>query len=122
MRVREMLMPGGIIGRSAGEPAGVHDLLAVDLDLTAAPRGLEADHQRVREGPGLARHVADVGELDADLLRHLPVHRLLEGLTGLDEARDAAVHRYGEGPVAGQERFVAPIGRASCRERGCQYV
>jgi hypothetical protein len=43
------------------EPLGIDDLVAVDHDVATGPAGMEAQHQRVRERPGLATEVADLG-------------------------------------------------------------
>src|SRR5690606_5005235 len=68
----------------AGEPAGLVDLVAVDLDRGRGGAGDEAEHEAGREGPGLAGEVLDLADVDADLLVDLAAHRLLDGLAGLD--------------------------------------
>ena len=83
----------------------------------------EADHERVGERPGLAREVADVGDLDADLLLEFARHALLERLAGLDEAREHAVEAAREALCARQQDLVASRdahddGRRQARERG----
>src|SRR3546814_5938580 len=47
-----------------------------------------ADHQRGREGPGLARHIRDIRNLDSRLLEQFARDRFLERFAGLDEARE----------------------------------
>ena len=81
----------------AGEPAGLVDLVAVDVDLGGGGAGHEAEHEAGRERPGLAGDVLDLADGDAGLLVHLAAHRLLDGLARLDESgerREAAL-----GPV-----------------------
>ena len=70
----------------------VDQLGLLDAQVAADPGGREADHERVRERPGLAGEVGDVGDLDADLLLELARDALLERLARLDEAREHAVH------------------------------
>src|SRR5690606_22362159 len=85
--------------RVGREERRLRDLDAVDPDLAARVLGGEADHERVREGPGLAAEVAHVRDLDADLFADLARDGLFERLAGLHEARQRAE----EGPreVAG---------------------
>ncbi len=91
---------GGRDERQLGpaEPTSVEDLRLVHGDVTARPRGAEADHERMREGPRLAADVAKPADAHPDLFADLSVHGLLERLAGLNEAREAAVH--GDGEVA----------------------
>src|SRR4029450_4595469 len=51
----------------AREPAGVLQLLRVDLDVAARVGGDEADHELAREGPVLAPDGGDVLSLHPDL-------------------------------------------------------
>src|SRR5690625_1167763 len=57
----------------AAEPAGLGDLVVLEGQLrrTGHP-GAEAQHQRAREGPGLAAHVLHLLGVHADLLGDLP--------------------------------------------------
>ena len=56
-----MLSRGGMVGSaSARNQPRIDDLLFVERDLAAGPLGVERDHQRVRERPGLAAEVAHV--------------------------------------------------------------
>src|ERR1039458_1098097 len=57
------------------EPSGVHDLLAIDLDLARQPGSKEADHQGVRERPWLAAEIANEADLHADCLPFAPFDR-----------------------------------------------
>src|SRR4051794_27234231 len=68
------------------EPVGSSELARVDGDLARSPLRAEAEHQRVREGPGLAAEILDVGDLDPHLLADLAAHRRLQRLPRLDEA------------------------------------
>src|SRR5919112_621865 len=82
------------MGRGA-KPYGAFGRLSVP--------GQEVEHQRVRDRPRLAPEVPDVFHLDPDLLAYLPLYGLLDGLAGLDEARERAVHPGREAWPAGQE-------------------
>src|SRR3546814_11774731 len=84
------------------------DLLA-DPGLVRPGLGEEAEHQRRRERPRLRGEVAAAKDAHAAFLEHLAFDGLLQRLARLDEA--------GQGGIA-----MRPIGRASCRERVCQYV
>ena len=75
--------------------------------VAAHPVRGEADHERVRERPRLAREVGDPVDLDADLLLELAGDALLERLAGLDEARQHAVHPAGKALRARQQDLVA---------------
>src|SRR5262249_43388568 len=85
------------------EPAGVEQLLLVDPDLAVCVPRREADHQRMRERPRLAAEVADVCDLDPDLLADLAGHSLLQRLARLDEARERAVEGQREVAPAGEQ-------------------
>src|SRR5690606_37839041 len=63
----------------------------VDPDLAPGVLRGEGDHQRVREGPGLAPEIVDPPYLDPDLLHHLSSDGLLQRFAGLDESREHAV-------------------------------
>ena len=76
-----------------------------------SPLGAEPDHQAVRERPRLAAVVADVADLDADLLAHLADDGLLERLARLDEPGEAAVHRRPELHASGEQRLLSPSPR-----------
>ncbi len=91
----------------AAVPTGIGDLGRVALDLAAGVFGAEAEHERVRERPGLAALVPHIGDGDADLLRHFPHHRPLERLARLHEAGKAGVHRHVPLHAACQQRPVA---------------
>ena len=75
------------------EPAGVGDLVIVDTDLAAGEGGMEAQHQGVRERPGLAAEIAQILHLDAGLFHDFPVHRLLPAFTAFHKARQAMQRR-----------------------------
>ena len=118
MSVRAMLMPGGIIGRSSARYHCASTISRlVDDDVAARPRGLEPDHQRVRERPRLAGDVAHVGDLHPDLLAHLAVHGLLHRLARLDEPGDAAVHRHREGTARASRASLAALDERDDRRR-----
>ena len=90
--------------------------------------GDEAEHQRLRERPRLAAHVADVGDPQADLLGHLARDRRLGRLPRLDEAGEdrepagrpdgltaeddpvaAVVHEHDHGRVGAREHLDAGL-------------
>src|SRR4029450_8200877 len=50
-----------------------------------------ADHQRGREGPGLAGHIADIGDVDAGFLLQFARDRGLDRLARLDEAGECRI-------------------------------
>jgi hypothetical protein len=69
---------------------------------------VEADHERVREGPLLAPEVADVLHLAAHLLADLARHGLLQRLADLHEAGQCAEER---------QRDCAPRARSASSPR-----
>src|SRR4051812_5059486 len=69
---------GGCAQLGARYPARVFELRVVQANRSALRRGLEADHQRRGEGPGLRSEVAEIADLDARLLQHLALRRALE--------------------------------------------
>src|SRR5699024_4377395 len=75
-----------------GEPLRAHttrlgDLVLLEGELCGVRRpGAVSEHQRAREGPGLAAHVLDLLDGDPDLLGDLAGHRVLEALARLDES------------------------------------
>src|SRR5690606_1785168 len=82
-----------LVGRERGgellaaEPARLGDLLVLEGELAGLRRpGAVAEHERAREGPGLAAHVLDLGDGHAHLLGDLAGDGVLEALAGLDEA------------------------------------
>ena len=93
------------------QPASAISTLSGRTSSGAVGPGGEAEHQRGRERPGLAGHVAHVVDDDADLFEHLADHRRLERLPRLDEP--------GQGRVTtrrpGRRRARAGTGR---RRRG----
>src|SRR4029077_19701321 len=91
----------------AREPARVDQLGLLDAQVAADPARGEADHQRVRERPGLAREVRDLIDLDADLFLELAGDALLERLAGLDEAGEHAVETSREALRAREQDLVA---------------
>lgn len=90
------------------EPAGRHDLDAVDPEL--APRILadEPEHQRVGERPWLGADVREVLHPHATLLGELALHCVLECLARLNEAGDRRVHSRGKPRGASKQALVAP--------------
>src|SRR5262245_26348829 len=88
---RDAVPPGSGGQRVDGEPAGVLQLLPVHHEISPGVAGHEADHELARKRPVLAPHIADVGDLDPDLLPHLPMHRALQALAVVDESRHQAV-------------------------------
>src|SRR2546428_8626107 len=91
----------------AGEPAGVFQLLRVDLDLAARVGGDEADHELAREGPVLAPDVRDVLHVHADLFLHLPGDGALERLAVVDEAGDERITAGRPDALAREQHAVA---------------
>src|SRR4051794_23269611 len=82
---RQRLRAGARAQLLPAEPPGLLDLVVVDPQLLLGRPGHEAQHQRLRERPGLAGDVADVGDGDPDLLGDLPGHRRLGRLPRLHE-------------------------------------
>src|SRR5262244_3595008 len=72
--------------RVAREPASVLELVGVDDEITAGICRDEADHHLARERPILAADVADVLDVDADLLLDLAGDTALQRLAVVDEA------------------------------------
>jgi hypothetical protein len=70
----------------AVEPASVFQLGTVDDDLVAERLAEAADHQRCRERPRLRADVVDAADANAGFLVDFAPDRILDGLTGLDEA------------------------------------
>src|SRR5215813_5408192 len=60
------------------EPGRGLDLARIWRDVAGHPVAVECDHERVREGPRLAREVTQVGNLHTDFLFHFPHQALLE--------------------------------------------
>src|SRR4028119_2270633 len=89
-------------------PACVLDLAGLGRELAAGVVRGEADHERVREGPRLAAEVAEVLDLDPDLLAHLAVDRLFYGLTRLDEAGEHAAQPLREAGRAREQDLIPP--------------
>src|SRR5829696_615803 len=90
-------------------PAGVLYLLGLAyLQLAAGVFGDKADHERVRERPGLAAEVTHLPHLDPDLLAHLAPYRLLDGFPRLHETRQGAVHPHRKMWRTRQQQLVAP--------------
>src|SRR5690348_5476488 len=76
-----------LMGEQPGflEPARIFQFAVIDLDARAARAGMEAEHQRGREGPGLGGVIDDLVERDLGLFIDLARHRLFEALARLDE-------------------------------------
>lgn len=66
----------------------------------------EADHQRVAEGPGLRPEGTDIFDTEPGLLKNLPVHRVLRGLSDLNEAGDQCL-----------SAVVAGVSRIACEQK-----
>jgi hypothetical protein len=95
----------------AAPPARLGQFLVVDGDGLARGRvGPEAEHQAARHRPGLAAHVADVGDRDPGLLGHLADHGLLGGFPRLHEPGQDRDPAAGPGGVAGQQAAVLRVG------------
>src|SRR5215203_68997 len=74
-----------------GVPASVFDLTGFRSQVATHVICGKADHERVRERPGLAPEVPDIRDLDPDLLLYLADDGLFYRLAWLDEARQHAV-------------------------------
>src|SRR5215210_4882042 len=103
-----------------GVPARVLYLRRVRTQLATRVVGGKPDHERVWEGPGLAPKVRKVLHLDPDLLAYLPPYGLLDGLSGLDESGEHAVHPRRKARRAGKKHLVPALnehdhGRAQAR-------
>ena len=80
-------------GSRAFEPAGVLDLLGVDpVSSRSAALRAKAQHQRLRERPGLRRAVRHPSSSMPTSSKTSRRDRLLERLAGLHEARERRVH------------------------------
>src|SRR5262249_6619384 len=90
-------------------PVRLGQLLRVDADLAGGVAGGEADHELVRERPGLAAEVAQVADLDPRFLVDLARDRLLPPLARLDEAGQHAEDRLSEGAVARQQDAILAL-------------
>ena len=89
----------------------------------ASASGLEADHQRARERPGLAAQVRDVADGDADLLVDLPQHAGLQRLPRLDEPGEHREPPLGPHRLAGEQDAVrAVVHQADHRRIGAGVV
>src|SRR5690606_35849051 len=73
-------------------------------------------HQRMREGPGLTCMVSDAAEADAGLFEDLAAHRVLDGLSRLDEAGECGIHA-GRKVRAAAEHAAIALDRQHDRDR-----
>src|SRR5437867_10841015 len=71
----------------------------------------------MRERPWLAREVADVADLHPDFLGDFARQALLEGLAGLDEAGQRAIHAGREMRAAREEQLAAAVHQRHHRRR-----
>src|SRR5690606_35944423 len=69
--------------------------------------GEAADHQRGREGPGLALVIAHILDADACFLKDLAGNRLLDGLARLDETGEAGIETRRKARAPAHQAFVA---------------
>ena len=123
IRRRAMLIGRGDRRQGVGRvPAGLADLVRVDPDLALRVLGREGDHERVREGPGLAAEVADGLHPHADLFEHLPPHALLEGLPGLDKPGQHAEKPGRETVRVRQQQPAVPHDRHDDRRRHARVI
>src|SRR3546814_12872443 len=96
------------------------DVVQVDQDLVGRwGLGVAVSEERLGLGDGHGQHLADVLAAEG-VLQHGRLEALALALLagGGDPGHHRQVGVDHAGPVAGG----AEIGRASCRERGCQYV
>src|SRR5690606_16001310 len=68
-----------------------------------------ADHQRMRERPGLARDITDAPDTDAHLLHDLAAHRGFDVVAGLDEAGEHRIHAVPEPRLMREQATVAML-------------
>ncbi|MNI72355.1 hypothetical protein D3C73_1282910 [compost metagenome] len=61
----------------------------------------------MRKGPLLAAEVADIRNLQSDLLHDLPLDAVFQRLAGLDEASDQSVHIILEVSGVGEQNLIA---------------
>src|SRR3546814_15480577 len=96
--------------------------LADQREAVAGAKGLHPLHEQVAECQRLAAQFAHVGleqQVDARLERREPEHRRRAAEETLDPRRRIIIFLERKGPRVAEP---AQIGRASCRERVCQYV
>ena len=71
----------------------------------------------MREGPRLTGEVPELAQPDANLLTNFPADGFLQGLSRLDEPRDAGVHRNAEGSAPGEQRLAISFDEGDDRGR-----
>ncbi len=89
------------------EPVCLDDFLAVDANLSVRMECSEADHETVREWPGLASEVADILDFDPDLFTYLTVHGLFQAFSRLHKTGKDTVKWFGEPGGPGKKEFVS---------------
>lgn len=71
----------------------------------------------MREGPGLTGEVPEPAQRNAHLLTDFPADGFFEGLSRLDEPRDAGVHGNAEGSTPGEQRLAVSFDEGDDRRR-----
>ncbi len=104
------------------EEAGVLDLVRRADDVAGLVFGLEAQHQRMRKRPGLAREVAHVAHAQRHFLGDLAVDRLLGRFAGVHEARQRAVEAGREVVGTAEQDLVAALHRDDHHRRHARIV
>jgi len=104
----------GIRELGTREPAGLGDLVAVDLGGAGIIRpGVVPEHQRARERPRLTAEVPDVVRAVADddpgLLEHLASHRTFGRLPRLDEPGQGGEPARGPAPLTAEQGAVLAV-------------
>lgn len=98
---------GSQVGRPSGLSSGTRD---THLGVGGANPGVAAQHEgAVGEGPVLRGAVGDGVDLQTHLLRHLPAHRLLQGLTWNRRTRSGSRVHLDQGEE--QETSTDPVHR-----------
>ena len=94
----------------AGEPAGLVDLLAVDLISEEVARAMKPSIRLDGNGQGWLATYSTSPTRDAGLLEDLAAHRLLDGLAGLDEAGERREAALGPVHLAAEQGAVLLVG------------
>src|SRR5205085_6621576 len=112
---------GKLRQRVEREPARIDDLLVAGPNLAACVPGGVGDHQRMREGPRLARHVAQTMDLDPDFLAHFAMDAILDRFACFDESGQRAVERLRKALRARQQELL-PAGHERHHRRRHAWV
>ena len=114
--------PSGCLAREharrllAREPARIHDFGGIERQLLAQRLAPTADHQRMRERPGLARDIVHLAHLDAGFFLHLAADSVLDIVAGLHITGQRGVKVRGRG--AGMQRQQAAAAAGNEHDNG----